>query len=86
MKEVNGLKYSKEVFDDYLFSAKIKLKTEYVYHTIDIYTTDTNKESLLSFIDTVKREDVISVELLNWSSKESDILQAEFIDEWLKDI
>lgn len=75
MKEVNGFKYSREQFVDYLFRAKIRLitgKGQLDYHNLDIYTTDTDKNSLLRFIDTVKSEKVAEVQLLNWVTKEQD--------------
>lgn len=81
MKTVNGLWYSREKFDNYKFSALIKLKTKDDYHNIWIYTTDTDKKSLLEFVDTVKKDSVISVELLNWCSKEQDDLTKEFLDD-----
>jgi len=82
MKTIKNLKYSREQFDDYLFRAKIKLKTEDDYHNLDIYTTDTDQESLLKFVDSIKKEKVISVELLNWVSKEQDDLTTEFLKGW----
>jgi len=86
MKTVNGLKYSREQFDDYTFSAKVQLKTENDYHNLDVYTTDDKQDSLLKFLESVAREDVTSIEILNWSTKEQDIETREFIDQWLKDI
>lgn len=86
MKTVNGLKYSREQFDDYTFSAKVQLKTENDYHNSYVYTTDDNQGSLLKFLESVAREDVTSIEILNWNTKEQDIETREFIDQWLKDI
>lgn len=86
MKIVNGLKYSKEEFEGYLFRAQIRLitgKGKRDYHTLQVYTTDTDKESVLKFVDIVKTDRVKEVVLENWATKQSDDLATELINNWI---
>jgi len=41
--ELNGLKYSRNSFEDYKFRAKINIRTVKDKYILDIYTTDPDK-------------------------------------------
>jgi len=86
MQAFNGFLYSKKEFLDYKFRAKVEFKTKGGEHNMDIYTTATDKETVLGFISAKKTDKVTSFKIVNWVSKEVDDLTAEFLNEILDGI
>jgi len=79
--ELNGLKYSREQFDDYKIRCKVELYTAKEKHTLDIYTTDLNIDNIQQVLFNIKAENVGKVDIVNYTTKEQDDLTAQFIDE-----
>lgn len=80
--ELNGKKYSKQQFENYKNRAKVKISTnDGDYDNLDIYTTDENKESVLSVLKSRITEKVQSIEIFHWCTKEQDDANAELINE-----
>jgi len=79
MLEVNGLKYSRETFEDYKYRAIAILEKEGEEHRLDIYTTDTDKETLIEVLKTTAKKGVKFIKLDHWCTKEQDDRDSEFI-------
>lgn len=82
MKELNGLKYSHKSFDTYKNRAIAIFKKDGEEHILDIYTTDTNKESFIEVLKSLTKKGVEFVGLDHWCTREQDDRDAELIDEW----
>lgn len=82
--ELDGLKYSRNEFDGYTNRAKVVIKTTTDEHNLDIYTTDTSKKSVENVLLDRKSDDVFSLRIIHWTTKEQDDLDAKFIDEFFK--
>lgn len=85
MLELNGYRYSKEMFEDYTHRAKFKLSVSEDWredHYNDIYTDNPNKEEVLQVIKNRTKERVISCEMEHWTTKEQDDLAMEFLKDW----
>lgn len=86
MLEQNGLKYSREAFDDYKLRVKAKFVSIDDVNFLDIFTTDTDRESVLEVLQERRGDRVITVNIVHWSTREQDDIASEFIDEWLKEV
>ena len=78
--ELNNFKYSRESFPEYKFRAKFKIKTVGDEHFIDIYTTDSDKERVNDVLLDRKSDEVCSLYIIHWCTKEQDDLSVEFIN------
>tara|TARA_R110000851_G_scaffold145613_1_gene285152 strand:+ start:498 stop:758 length:261 start_codon:yes stop_codon:yes gene_type:complete len=85
MLELNGLKYSRERFDDYKFRAIAEFVKDKETHKLDIYTTDTNKENFIKVLVGNMKTGVKYNGLVHWCSKEQDDKCSKMIDEWLNE-
>lgn len=83
--ELNGLRYSRAAIDDYKIRARAKIKTATDEHTLDIYTDDTDKENVEKVLLSRATEKVVSIEIIDWSTKEDDDRVSDFLDEFLKE-
>jgi hypothetical protein len=83
--ELNGHKYSKDSFESYKFRAQVKIIVhgEDHQHLLDIYTTDDNKESVEDVLLDRKADNVMSLRITYWTTRESDDASGEMINEWL---
>ncbi len=88
MLELKGNKYSRESFEDYKFRASFEftVKEQYFPSKIDIYTTDTDRNSVYEVVYARKTDKVIDIKLVDWASKEYDEHTSKFLEETLKDI
>lgn len=84
IKEVNGFKYSRVMFEGYKHRAIITLRANDEDHKFEFFTTNENKNStfndLLGFIKKGS-----NIKMVNWTSKEDDDRQSELIEETLND-
>ena len=85
MLEINGLKYSKEKFDDYKIRATFELCTGVTKTLIDVYTTDLDKENVLNVVSSRKSNIVQKLKIVQFVIKEYDDACAVMIDEWLSE-
>ena len=85
MLELNGYRYSKESFEDYGFRAKISVKTVDEEFNFDIYTDDHNMIRLENVLLDRKGASVMSLQIVNWTSREQDDLSAEMIKGMLEE-
>ena len=83
--EQDGHKYSREQFDDYKIRVKVRfeVKDEEYPTNMDIYTTDTDKESIISVLNSTKRDKVVSLEIIHTATKEEDDIATLFMEETL---
>lgn len=78
-------KYSRDEFDGWKFRAKFKflvsetgvssnlvLVNKPKVYSIDIYTTDPDKTNVHNVIDKHKKSNVVSHDIVHWSTKEQD--------------
>ena len=85
MLKLDGYKYSKESFDDYGFRAKISVKTVDKEFFFDIYTDDHNMIRLENVLLDRKGASVVSLQIINWTTKEQDDASAEMIKGMLEE-
>ena len=85
MKEIHGLRYSKEEFDGYKFRAVVALVTIEDEFRLDVYTTDTNRGNFQKVLLTTVDNKVVALRVDHWASKETDDAIGNLIDEWLED-
>jgi hypothetical protein len=52
-------------------------------HQIDIYTTDTNKESVEMFLRSRASEKVSDLKITYWATREADDSASKLIEDWL---
>ena len=83
MKELNGLKYSREIFDDYKYRAIASFKKDEEIHRLDIYTTDESKSSVIDVLVSSTQKGVDFVGIEYWGTKEQDEIERKFIEDWL---
>ena len=91
--EVNGYKYSRKEFKDYGFRAKVRInfvelkdgKVVSDYVSMDIYTTDPDRESVQRVLEDRRTDKVTSICIEYWCTKEQDDASAAFIEEFLND-
>lgn len=85
---LNGHKYSRELFEDYKIRAKFELdvKGQAYTNSIDIYTTDEDKNNVFKIISSKTSDRVLGIRIINWTTKEQDDRNTLFIEETLKDI
>ena len=79
--EVNGHKYSREAFDGFVMRVKVELCTDLLDHLVDIYTTDTNINSVKSVLLNKVSDKVTKVNIIHKATKEQDEATAKLIDE-----
>lgn len=79
--ELDGYKYSREQFDDYAYRAKVEIQTfsgrQFI---LDVYTTNPSWGSVEDVLHGRKSEDVSSLAIINWASKEEDEAALELIN------
>jgi len=83
------IKYSRESFDGYTHRFKVKFRIDEDWRhdsNIDVYSNSDDKEKLETFINENKKGIFESFEIMSVTSKESDDLMSEFLEEFLKDI
>lgn len=82
--QAHGHKYSKEHFEDYRFRANIALYCKNGdWHTIDVYTTDENRERIWGVIDSSANKDKVEkLELKYLFSREQDEETSKFLLSW----
>ena len=85
MLELNGYRYSKKSFDDYGFRARIVIKTVEREINFDIYTDDHNMIRVEDVLLERRGAEVMSLQILNWTTRQQDDASAEMIDEWLRE-
>lgn len=83
--EINGLEYSRNQFEDYKIRCKVELIKDREKYILDIYTTDTNKESVENVLLDRRQDGVTSLTIFHWATKEEDDATSKFLDEILKD-
>ena len=83
MKEINGHKYSRESFEGYQFRAKVEMTTDGSSHTVDVYTTQTNKVIISGDLESVVSDKVLYFHVIHWATKEQDDMSAEWLDTFL---
>jgi len=81
MKTIENNKYSRESFEDYAYRAQIKFELAGEERTLDIYTTNTDKDNTLEVLTQNTKDGVKTLGITNWSSREQDERSAAFIDE-----
>lgn len=86
MLELNGLKYSRESFEDYKYRAIAVLKKDGELYRLDIYTNDTDKSNLTNVLVGKTKTGVDFVKIDHWATKEHDEMQNKMLDEWLSKI
>ena len=83
MKEINGKKYSFKEFDPY----KLRIKMEYIVsnaiHSVDIYTEEEDINIAYEGIMDILKDKPYQFEMVNYSTKEQDDLDREFINKFL---
>lgn len=86
--ERHGFLYSREPFDGYKIRAQIQVRfrnMDFVDYrnsiTMDIYTNNTNRESVGLALDS--NEEIVLLGILVWNTKEQDDMMSEFIDKVL---
>ena len=85
--EVNKRKYSKTVFKGYKHRAQVHFNLKGGdYHNLDIYTTDTDKESVFKVLNSRIKGKVKSIEITHWCTREQDDASAEMIEELFSDL
>lgn len=77
----NGLKYSRYSFEDYKFRVIVIFLKDNQERSLDIYTTDTDKESFKQVIISKMKEGVEFIEIDHWCSKETDDALTQWLDE-----
>jgi hypothetical protein len=85
MREINNETYSKESFDGYKRRAIVVISKYGDEHRLDIYTTNTNKESFEDNLTLMLKEGAKLLRIEHWCTKEQDDLSTFLIDEWLKE-
>ena len=81
-----GNKYSRGSFEDYTRRAKICMETNEGHtHQVDIYTTDTNKESVEMFLRSRASEKVSDLKITDWTTREADDNASKLIEDWLNE-
>lgn len=70
--ELNGFKYSKVPFEGYTHLARVRLTTVQNEHHMHIYTTDPYKESVQDMCIDRKSNEVTSLSVVSWSTKEDN--------------
>lgn len=80
---IGGLKYSRDEFPNYKIRCKVKIKTVDEEFLIDVYTTDTDKNSVEGVLLDRKSDKVFSLTIIDWKTKEQDDAMGRFLDEML---
>jgi hypothetical protein len=74
-------KYSKNPFDGYKFRAKVEVTfTRYASSSIDVYTDDCNRNNVESILRNRMSNEMESLNIIHWSSKERDEAQSKFLN------
>jgi hypothetical protein len=83
-----GLVYSKERFEEYKYRAQVKfLFKDHGEITIDIYTTDVNKDNVAKVLaERMTKNKGKFLGVTHWASREQDDLSSIMIDEWLAEM
>lgn len=80
MRDKSQYKYSRSKFEDYLFRALVYISTEGFSSTIDVYTTNPDKESVKSYLLNRVSDDVESLEIIYFIPKEVDKQKEQIIN------
>ncbi len=86
MKEIDGFKYSRESFEGYELRLVLRFSYKEREFAIDIYTTNTDKDSALENTLCNMKRGVKFVKMDHYATKKQDGLSAKFIDEWLEEL
>lgn len=80
-------KYSREFFEDYAIRANITITTkDGDTHQMNIYTTNTNKESIEMFLLGRSSDKVNDIKITTWTTREADDETSEFLLGWLREV
>ena len=85
MLEINGLKYSRQRFDNYKYRAIAIFYIDNNIHRLDIYTTDTDKYNLIDVLVGRTKIGVSFVRIDHWVTKEQDDMQGKLLDDFLSE-
>ena len=85
MLEINGLKYSRQRFDNYKYRAIAIFYIDNKIHRLDIYTTDTDKSNLIDVLVGRTKIGVSFVRIDHWVTKEQDDMQGKSLDDFLSE-
>ncbi len=85
--EISEIKeYSQTKFEGYKYRGIFKFNlNNNRFRSIDIYTTDGDYNNVLKVLNKRKKEQVVSIELYHWSSKEQDEIDTAQLSEFLVD-
>lgn len=86
IREINGNKYSKDSFENYVFRVRVDFHTVSRRHSVDLYTTQTNRDLIWEDIDELTTEKVERFEVGRISTKEQEDMQGKMLDEWLSEM
>lgn len=84
--EVNGLKYSRSKFEGYLHRAAIVLEKDGDPEFLHIYTTDSNKSSIINTVTSRLKKGVSFVRLDYLYTKKQDDVMSNFYKELIRGI
>ena len=81
--------YSRKPFDDYVYRVRCLFILKDVPNcetfSLDVYTTETNKDKIFEAIDKLKSDKVLSFSIINYFTREEDEKTSEMLSELLKD-
>ena len=77
-----GEQYSRSSFDAYKRRGKVSIETKEGHtHQTEIYTTDTNKESVRMFLLSRASEKVSDIQIPYWTTRENDEAVSKLLEE-----
>ena len=83
MLEINGLKYSKERFNDYKARVIVEITKASEEYRFDVYTTDLVKESIENVLLGRITEGITSLEIVHFATRQYDDACTKLVNEWL---
>tara|TARA_R110000737_G_scaffold98041_1_gene132257 strand:+ start:196 stop:468 length:273 start_codon:yes stop_codon:yes gene_type:complete len=83
IKEINGNNYSKEEIENYKHRVKVDFNTKARRHSIDLYTTQSNRDLIWEDISNLTTDKVVHFEITHIATKEQDDSASASIDKWL---
>ena len=89
MKTIQGYRYSTTPFEEYTHRAKVELYTpdlQFIYHSLDVYTDNPSIKKTADIIRKNAKDDVVSLDIVYWTTKEQDDRNTEFITQTLTDL
>ncbi len=85
IKKVNGEKYSKDDFKGYNYRVKVDFHTRSRRHSVDLYTTRSDKDLIYEDIYELITDKVVRFEIIHFSTKEQDDKASELINGFLNE-